>query len=85
MFCQTASGEEAWFESNAAFETDCDNDFHSVNEGKFTYHKLSQNNFGISGVLRPHHQHKTLVQTQTLVGVFRAAIFCVPSVKVIYV
>ncbi|CAN6884552.1 unnamed protein product [Brassica oleracea] len=27
-----ASGEEAWFESNAAFETDCDDDFHSVNE-----------------------------------------------------
>ncbi|CAH8355084.1 unnamed protein product [Eruca vesicaria subsp. sativa] len=26
------SGEEAWFESNAAFETDCDDDFHSVNE-----------------------------------------------------
>ncbi|KAF3495433.1 hypothetical protein DY000_02057961 [Brassica cretica] len=27
-----ASGEEAWFESNAAFETDCDDDFHSVTE-----------------------------------------------------
>uniref|UniRef100_A0A1J3CER2 Protein ENHANCED DISEASE RESISTANCE 2-like n=1 Tax=Noccaea caerulescens TaxID=107243 RepID=A0A1J3CER2_NOCCA len=27
-----ANGEEAWFESNAAFETDCDDDFHSVNE-----------------------------------------------------
>ncbi|CDY34894.1 hypothetical protein HID58_036715 [Brassica napus] len=26
------SGEEAWFESNAAFETDCDDDFHSVTE-----------------------------------------------------
>ncbi|KAJ0250620.1 hypothetical protein HA466_0139300 [Hirschfeldia incana] len=25
-----ASGEEAWFESNAGFETDCDDDFHSV-------------------------------------------------------
>uniref|UniRef100_M4EKV6 Uncharacterized protein n=3 Tax=Brassica TaxID=3705 RepID=M4EKV6_BRACM len=74
MFCQTASGEEAWFESNAAFETDCDNDFHSVNEGVGVYQ---------SGVLRPHHQHKTLVQTQTLVSVFQAAIFCVPSVLVL--
>ncbi|KAL0732594.1 hypothetical protein Bca4012_008803 [Brassica carinata] len=27
-----ASGEEAWFDSNAAFETDCDDDFHSVND-----------------------------------------------------
>ncbi|KFK43331.1 hypothetical protein AALP_AA1G111000 [Arabis alpina] len=27
-----ANGDEAWFESNAAFETDCDDDFHSVNE-----------------------------------------------------
>ncbi|EOA37812.1 hypothetical protein CARUB_v10011985mg [Capsella rubella] len=27
-----ATGEEAWFESNVAFETDCDDDFHSVQE-----------------------------------------------------
>ncbi|CAN8294442.1 unnamed protein product [Cochlearia groenlandica] len=27
-----ANGEEAWFESNVAFETDGDDDFHSVNE-----------------------------------------------------
>ena len=36
MFWSTASGEEAWFESNAAFETDCDDDFHSVTEGVYT-------------------------------------------------
>lgn len=27
-----ATGEDAWFESNVAFETDCDDDFHSVHE-----------------------------------------------------
>ncbi|CAE5957096.1 unnamed protein product [Arabidopsis arenosa] len=27
-----ATGDDAWFESNVAFETDCDDDFHSVNE-----------------------------------------------------
>jgi hypothetical protein len=28
-----ASVDEAWFDSNLAFETDCDDDFHSVQEG----------------------------------------------------
>ncbi|CAL9214416.1 unnamed protein product [Arabidopsis halleri] len=27
-----ATGDDAWFESNVAFETDCDDDFHSVHE-----------------------------------------------------
>jgi hypothetical protein len=31
-FSSTATGEDAWFESNVAFETDCDDDFHSVHE-----------------------------------------------------
>ncbi|CAH8383958.1 unnamed protein product [Eruca vesicaria subsp. sativa] len=36
-----ASGEEAWFESNVAFETDCDDDFHSVNEDNLSGGELS--------------------------------------------